>query len=50
MNIVADESIDKVIVTILRQLKIDVTYILEIDPSISDQAINKIAFDKKKFY
>jgi predicted nuclease of predicted toxin-antitoxin system len=47
MNIVADECVDKVIVTILRQLKINVTYIAEIDPSISDEVVLKIAFDEK---
>lgn len=46
MTIVADESVDKSIVTILRQNSIDVIYIAEIDPSIPDVRVLETAFNK----
>lgn len=46
MNTVADESVDKSIVTILRQNQINIIYVAEIDPSISDTRVLETAFEK----
>ena len=39
MNFLADESVDKQVVEVLRHNNHLVTYIAEIDPSISDNAV-----------
>ncbi len=47
MKLLADESVERQVIEQLRQDGFDVTYIAEIEPSISDETVFKLANEKK---